>query len=322
MKHSEALINKEVNEVVDRFGREAVESIILTGSFARGENSANSDMEFLTVLKPRFLKGINKPLGLEKENISIGVTSRRYLARFKPLIFTVETKYFGKVLWGDDAILESIPEYTFDDIEPLDGFVLLNNRIVEQMKVKARIDRGETISKYDIDKGYLQAMNSILAVKRRYKGTYPEKREAIIKLFSEDKELFDTVQGLLPRIEEALADFTNGYTRYYLREEALAKWRELRACIHKIWLYELSLFAIKRNMFSIPGFGTRIKGWIKVLIKPKKIKSIGLLNIMTNFFRTSPQFFIYQSAAHEYFADNPDKAKIARIIEQWEVIVK
>lgn len=319
MKHSEALINKEANAVVDKFGREAVESVILTGSFARGENSANSDIEFLTVLKPRFLKGINK---LEKENISNGVTSRRHLARFKPLIFTVETKYFGKVLWGDHAILESIPDYSFGDIEPLDGFVLLNNRIVEQMKVKVKIDRGETISKYDIDKGYLQAMNSILAVKRRYKGTYPKKREAIIKLFSKDKELSDTVQGLLPRIEEALADFTNGYTRHYSREEALAKWRELRNCIHKIWLYELNLFAAKGNMLYIPGFGDRIKGWIKVLMEPAKIKSIGLLNIMANFFRTSPQFLIYQSAVNEYFSENMDSGRADAIVKQWESVVK
>ena len=130
------------------------------------------------------------------------------------------------------------------------------------------------------------------------------------------------MQGLLPRIEEALADFTNGYARYYSGEEALAKWRELRGCIHKIWLYELSLFAMKRNMFFIPGFGARIKGWIKVLIKPKKIKSIGLLNILANFFRASPQFLIYRFAVNEYFSENMDSSRADAIVKQWESVVK
>ena len=60
----------------------------------------------------------------------------------------------------------------------------------------------------------------------------------------------------------------------------------------------------------------------KVLMNPKKIKSIGFLNIVANFFRTSPQFLIYRDAANLYFSEDMDAEKVDNVIKRWELIVK
>jgi predicted nucleotidyltransferase len=317
MKYNQELIHKETNEIVNRFGREAIESVILTGSFARGENSANSDIEFLTVLKPRFLKGINKPLGLEKENISIGVTSRRHLTRFKPLIFTVETKYFGKVLWGDRRILDYIPNYSYKDIDPADGFVLLNNRIVEQLILYKKIMEGKTIHSYGINKGYIQLVNAYLTVNRRYRSLYCEKKEEFNRLYKAN-------DILKSRINEAFDFLKNPDGQTLIGDEAMRQWWELRECFKVMWGDSTFLGTVPfrgQSLSCIYG-NDIIKGWGKVLLNKKKRALFSFKETVENLFRTSPQFLIYEAAVHEYFSKSPDADNITRIIKRWEVVVK
>ena len=145
-----------------------LEALILIGSFARGEgvvlqSSDNpvflSDIEFWAVAKPDSFNRLRDISGKTRDylrslgvdiKLSIGLTTKKHLKKLKPCIFTVEVKRFGKVLWGDKKVLDNIPDYSKEDIVPLDGFILLNNRIVEQLMLLVDIHRGKEECRYEL----------------------------------------------------------------------------------------------------------------------------------------------------------------------------
>jgi len=365
----------EVNEVINTCAQlivekcvDGLEAVVLIGSFSRGEgivHQANgvlkflSDIEYLAVVKKNTFKRSNVQIdGIEEEiqenmgregidvKVSLGFTTRKHLKRFKPCIFIVETKKFGKVVWGVDAILESIPDYSYDDIEPLDGFVLLNNRIVEQLIVWQKVSSGQSVRYYDIVKGYIQLVNVYLVINRAYKSLYPEKQEeflrtiaAIGKRYDErtrgrideaTKRRGDERKEMLEAINKAFDNLKTNPARELNKEEALMEWRKLKYYFKEIWLYEarnllknddLNLEEAVAKFISIPDFKTRLKGWTKLFLG----KGCSILDIrcsMGDLFRTSPQFLIYQRAARAYFNDTADNGERLAIIKAWETFVK
>ncbi|HQP12982.1 MAG TPA: hypothetical protein PK470_09490, partial [Candidatus Omnitrophota bacterium] len=144
--------------------KEGVLSVVLIGSFARGEELWSesdghrrllSDVEAMVVVEEEKLLDRNWRKDLEAElkrilpigvigevtgpgagvfEVCVGFTTKRHLRRLKPHIFTLELKKFGKVICGDPSVLDLIPDYTPADLSRLDALVLLCNRIVEQLK--------------------------------------------------------------------------------------------------------------------------------------------------------------------------------------------
>lgn len=325
-----------------------IEAVIMVGSFSRGEEiicnyNGNtkilSDLEFMLVSKPvsfdkmkaicqaqeKEIEGYLKKLGYDLK-VSLGFTTRQHLKRFKPYIFTIETKKFGKVLWGDEKILDLIPNYSFEDIEPIDGFILLNNRIVEQLIIFERIKRGEGVHQYEINKGYIQIANSLLAFHRQYKSLYPEKKEVFSKLFPSIDYLNKKVPGLASKVENALDSLKNAAFEAISHEEFMRRWQELRDYFKEVWIYEACKLANNidtdldhaiNNFLRIPDFKSRLKGWVKMLSRGALKMNILRLN-----FSSSPQFLIYQKAVKAYFSDNAESNQIDKIIKDWESFVK
>lgn len=229
-----------MRELIDRYARDITErlngnldALILVGSHARGEGIEGlSDIEFWAVVKD--LGDAKKP-HLDK-NVYLGFTTRDRLTKLRPYIYTVEVRKFGKVLHGDKNIVSSIPDYSFEDIALVDGFRLLNNRIVEQLILLNRIENGEVVNQYDFDKGYIQLVNSILVLNGRYRSLYAEKLEEFRKLDKIDP-------GLRKKADEAFVSIKLVPLPEIDRDRALEKWLELREYFRMIWSKEKKLFS-------------------------------------------------------------------------------
>ena len=333
----DTLIKTAADSVLKRYSP-FIDALILIGSYARGEEIVRrkeegmpvfvSDLEFMVVVKPEAFpltvdaKAIESELD-RKIEITIGQTTVQHLNRLRPYIFTVELKRFGKVLWGNKGILERIPNYREKDIDPVDAFVLLNNRIVEQLQLRLKIDKGEALDKYLFDKGYVQIVNSFLGFNGRYQCLYPDKLREFSNL--KDREALD----LLPAVKQAFENIKNGKMEKVDKDNCLKRWVALNEAIRKIWLYEarkllkqpqLELGQAIMMLPSIVPIADRIKGWLKLLKQSKASSLKG--EILPNLLKTSPQFLIYQEAVLLYFDEKFDKEKAKKIVEKWEKIVK
>ena len=314
--------NTQTTETIDKYAEiianklgNNLEALILVGSFARGEgltyqNNGKleliSDIEFWAVVKNLLSP---KSIGMEGERVTIGFTTRKHLAKLKPYIFTVEAKKFGKVLWGDKSVLGLIPSYSFEDIEPADGFILLNNRIVEQLILFNKIQNNGSVQQYDFDKGYIQLVNSYLAFNKRYRSLYPEKKEEFFKLYK------DKNTNLAQKVHEAFESLKANSANYMQNNKAIEEWQELRTHYKEIWLCE-SVYV------GLPKVRDRIRGWLKVLGNVNKRRLFSISEVAVNFFRISPQFLIYCDAASLYFSDYIDMVNLEKIVKKWKIIVK
>ncbi len=318
MAHSESAVEKAAQRIIDALGSELIDALVLVGSHAREEAiSGVSDVEFLLVTKPHNRKFVAKAIkenGLSGKKISIGITTQENLKRFRPLIFTIEAKRFGKVLYGDNAVLDLIPAYLSTNIETLDGFILLNNRIVEQLNLWLVIQSKHQINEYEIYKGYVQLANSLLAFNKSYRSLYEDKTREI-KKFAIQPELVTKIDDAVNMIKSVKLKLINS-------DEALKRWEELRSFFKETWLYEAASLLKKKEIpendliekfVSIVRFKDKVRGWIKVL----KVDWSDIPG-----FKTSPQFAIYQQAIKLYFSDTIDPRKAHKIINAWERFVK
>lgn len=336
MQNIKEIINSRKDSILEKLGRENLKALILIGSFARGEGvvcqnngrmTIISDIEFLAVTKPSKFRKIKRLSNIASQDYktSLGFTTEGHLKRLKPYIFTVEAKKFGKVLWGNDKVVDFIPNYSYEDIDSLDGFILLNNRIVEQLILYREIQKDKQIYNYEFNKGYIQIANSILAFNNQYRSLYSEKKEEFKKLFSNIRFLKEKTPDLLPKVEHALDVVRKTEFKTLTKEEGLSEWIKLRKFLKEVWLYEDSLFSIsndnKEELFkkfiSLPDFKSRLKGWLKI-IRNGQFR----LNHLGYIFKTSPQFMIYQKAIKEYFTDEINTNECEKIIKLWENIVK
>lgn len=231
------LISKYSKEIVNKLG-DNLEALILVGSYSREEEIEGlSDIEFWAVVKDL---GKAKKLKFDS-NVSLGLTTRSHLGRLKPYIYTIEVKKFGKVLHGDKDILNFIPDYSYEDIDSIDGFVLLNNRLVELLILLNKIESDQKINQYDFDKGYVQLVNSLLVLNKKYRGIYPEKLEEFRKLNINNVSLRNRIEGAFASIKQHSELPVN-------KNEAMVKWLELREYFRNIWLEEKRL--LKRLIFK------------------------------------------------------------------------
>jgi len=275
------LINRDAKKIVTKLSNN-LEALILVGSYSREEEIEGlSDIEFWAVVKD--LTKANKP-SLDNK-VSLGFTTRRHLEHLKAYIYTLEVKKYGKVVYGDKNILNLIPDYSFGDIAPIDGFILLNNRMMEQLILLNKIEDNQPIKQYDFDKGYIQLVNSLLVLKKQYKGLYPEKLETFRKIYTDD--------ALLSRVELAFVSLDELARTLINKENALKKWIELREYFRKVYL---------DGVETLGGF----RCWMKLLGTGKLMR-----------------LFIYREAATLYFSQGYlDRKKRDSVINQWEKFVK
>jgi len=326
------IVKQALEQIVQRYGN-ALEAVILIGSFARGEEIIRkkkdgsqvivSDLEFLAVVKGGVIPLKIQAPSIEGIDVTIGQATKDQLRKLRPTIFAVDLKKFGKVLWGRLNILDYVPDYTETAIDPVDAFILLNNRIVEQLKLRLKIEAERPFEYYLYDKGYIQIVNSILAFKRKYKCLYPEKYKAFTEL--NDPQ----VVYLSKQVKEAFDNCRKGRPEKIMQSGNVDQWSRLRESMKRVWHWEAKellnnpQLTFKQAVNDFPKIVSkpeRLKGWAK-LLKQKKLSLLGL-GTLKNIMYTSPQFLIYQDAVSLYFVDGFNKEKVERVVSKWEKIVK
>jgi len=191
--------------------RNQLRALISTGSLARDEASflrkGNSwavcgDAEFMIVFEKNAALPAIATLGeirrriendLLQQNIQckidLSAVHPSYFPRLPAHIFTYELKNCGQVIWGDDRILQLIPDWSIEGLSREDAWRLLSNRMIEQLAFIE--DLSNTIAEltprlhYATIKLYLDMATSYLVFARAYEPTY-RGRAARLRIIAEE----------------------------------------------------------------------------------------------------------------------------------------
>lgn len=333
------------------FSEKEIEAIILTGSFSRGEGtvflSSNgsfrpySDIELMIALSTNvdFRRARKKLHLLSKEisqklkdnglffEVTFGGVNRRYLRRSKPQIFTFELQKYGKIIWGDNDILNEMPPLEKKAIPKKDAINLLFNRMLEQLINYERIQRGEDEEKgdaiYHINKGYLDIAGSVLVFEGQYESGYLKRAGVFQDCFKEidfpclDKETKD----LAEKVRKA-AEFKLNPSLQLMDETAIKEnWKDLSDYFRTIWIWESNRYLGMRETdniekliqgyFKKESLMFKFKGWIKLFLHPYLRRGeFSYRRMFRLLFWGSPQNLIYAALTLLYFGvDNLDKVR-------------
>jgi hypothetical protein len=132
------------------------------------------------------------------------------IKRLRPAIFSREMLEHGKLLWGEPAALP-LPRWWQErrvDIPLLDGFRLLNNRIVQQIDARWHYEKFgdvDVLHSYTLQKFWIELATSLSVFLGRYRTSYRERREELTSYFKSNPDfLGDTGRLLVARLSDAI----------------------------------------------------------------------------------------------------------------------
>ncbi len=345
-------LDKSVGLVIDRYPQGVVRAVVLTGSMARGEGSAliddkgvlrvYGDIEMLVVFDDNvdiveqgfILKGLSdKATNKLKEidvlcEVEFGPAPKKYFAQIKPHIFGFELKAHGKVVWGDKDVLDTIEDMNSEDMPREDAWMLLSNRVVEQLlcleKVMGLKDRAEIDGAvyYNHCKIILDIATSILVFTGMYRPSYEQRAELIEEAVNSIDS--DLVRSGLIGFPEKVRRWTEIKLNPALLDEyvkglklerggALSLWKELVPFVKTVWIWETNLLMgcdrvsderrLAEMVLSREGLSKKLKGWARLVLNPKISKNVSFFKHMTgNILRGSPRYLVYISSMLLYFS--------------------
>jgi predicted nucleotidyltransferase len=188
--------------VLKRVGRENVAAVFLCGSFAAMEGSVLlgkgrtlflSDIDLVAVLKS--LESLHEhyprrseigsacesllPDALFAGRIDIGMMLEEDLRRLPPRPGVYDMKVSGRMLYGDKAVLDSIPAYGASEIGGEEAVILVENRMVSLLPacLEAPVDDepARFILLYRIARVYTDMLTSALCLSGSYAPGYAER---------------------------------------------------------------------------------------------------------------------------------------------------
>lgn len=348
-------------------------TVILTGSLARGEGSvvadgselhSLSDMEFLVSLSNgQSCEALIRELARLEEVANKAITSaginckaeftyalHRYYIHAKPSIFVYELKTHGKLVQGDEELLDLIQPFPADDIPRIDAFYLLCNRMVEQLEMFRSFSLSknscpEQAFRYAILKGYVDIATSVLIFNRQFVPSYQGRRN----LFCEPRLFFDNALDAIEmeRLKERVGYWTQiklkptaESLKYRPDEYPLQEWQELASMVSKIWQWELTQLISSQaastehllRQFKRAGqFKQIMRNRIKFLLTALRRKELNLSTV--HFLTGNPRHVLYAEVGSLYRqiamesgplnhgnADGSQKIRqIQRLVHIWEV---
>lgn len=334
-------------ECVSFFGRQ-LRAVIVTGSVARGEASfvrteglweVRGDAEFMVVLEKNVILPLCATLGTLRQRIEkvlhqrtvrctveLSAVHPAYFRQLPPHIFTYELKHCGRVIWGDDRILELIPKFSVDDLSLEDAWRLLCNRLLEVLECMPEPSHEENPTpaklSYRILKLNLDMATSLLVFVRAYAPTYRERQEILRRLADQTAqagkypfELVGFADHVANCTDEKLAPPWNTHPPLDL------SWRDAICTAHSLWRWELDrLVGIKeplsdRKLFDqwmrAQPLGARIRGWAYVLRARGWYKSYREWpHWLRLCWKASPRYCVYRAACELLFQSfDPDSAR-------------
>ncbi|HXM97464.1 MAG TPA: hypothetical protein VN982_03220 [Candidatus Dormibacteraeota bacterium] len=333
----QAICDSALLECKNAFKNE-LRALISTGSLARDEASflrkENSwavcgDAEFMVV----FEKSAALPAGavireiqhriecdLLQRNIQckidLSAVHPGYFQSLPAHIFSYELKHCGRVIAGDNTILQSIPDYSAENLSLEDAWRLLCNRLVEMLECAAELSgenkRHSAMLRYKILKLYLDMGTSFLVFVHAYVPTYSRRRDVLLRLSGQR-----TTPGANPFELGSFANLVAECTAQKLVPGAASElsidlsWHAAIQAAHALWRWELAqLVGAKTELtdlelfnkwISLQPFRKRVRGWLYVLRACGWQQSYLVLRRWLSLRKASPRHWVYFIAIRMLF---------------------
>lgn len=334
-----SIICRETVRCSVKHGGPELRAIILTGSMARSEGTYISqdggvrvmgDAEFVLVFRDRAsvpsaerMSGIHNDIenSLAAQGISCAVglsaVPPSFLAESRSHVFAYELRTWGKVIWGEPAILELMPAFRPADIPLEDAWRLLQNRMVEMLQFSDDFEdsRAELSAEmhYRTVKLYLDMATSFLLFVGAYAPSFQQRlgrlREVVSSKCNED---WPFPLDSFVREVESCTDWKLG-RKVGQTSRDMIFWAKAVACAHQLWRWELARLsgasrdARDRDLFTAwmrkQSYQQRLRGWLFVL------RHQGWLHSWRQWprwsrraWQASPRYWIYLAASEFLFA--------------------
>lgn len=344
-----------VAHLTERVGPPVLRAVVLTGSFARGEGTVFArgtrlkvlgDLEFFVVvdgsLDARRLSRACRAWALEASarlhhrgvsaDVEFGPIELDFFARkARPSIFVHDLRQHGKVLWGDERVVERIPPFGTEAIPREDAVWLLFNRIVEQLEAWDRVERVEGDRLLDLAyqrlKLSLDLAGSALAFVGAHVSLYRARPAAFGRLVTETPSLAAVLPPnfALEVARAARAKLDPGeHFGAFLAEPPEDQRQRLRRrmvaavpAVAALLAWELrellgaaagaasvqALPGLLDRLTRAPRLARRLRDWAKLVINPLPAPlPIAHARVARLALATTPRALLYAGAAHAYLA--------------------
>ena len=323
------ICDSAMRECTEAFG-DQLRAVISTGSLARDEASilrhensfvVRGDAEFLVVFKKNgalpataALREIRQRIerNLLQQNIQckidLSAVHPGYFPRLPAHIFSYELKHCGRVIAGDERILETIPDYSPKDLSREDAWRLLCNRLVEMLECAAELSREEKkpsiALRYKIVKLYLDMGASLLVFEKAFVPTYRDRCKALLRLAAEKP-----TNTAFPFDLENFAEFVAECTEQKLSPGASDElstelsWQAAIQSARALWRWELiqmvgaseelSDSELFDRWIGRQPFHKSIRGWLYVARACGWRQSLDVLLRWLKLRKASPRHWIY-----------------------------
>ena len=279
-----------------------LKALVLGGSLARDEATiirteeswvVRGDAEFMLVFEKSTALPTAAALDAVRRRIENDLSQRKikckidlnavhptYSQHLPAHISTYELKHCGRVLVGDHAILQPIPDYSADELSREDAWRLLCNRLIEVLEYTDEFSgepgRSSPELRYRIVKLYLDMATSLLVFVGGYAPSYRERRVAMSRLAARERnaEAFPFELG-------ELADLVATCTAEKLLPQGNDERRDdlsLRSAMqtaHALWRWQLTQLVgtrsarDDRDLFGqwmrVQPSWKRIRGWLYIV---------------------------------------------------------
>ncbi len=330
------LLNRTVQLIEKKTAEDAINSIILTGSFSRGEASIThkdnryslaGDLEFLLVaptgnslsklikkshaLKSSLVKQLSQEFNTPVD-VDLGFVGTDYFqCKIRPSIFNYDLIHNGKVVAGVDLF----PKHTLfanADIPREDALELLMNRAIELMDLKVAGE--EEALNYHYIKIILDMAGSALAFSGNYISSYLKRYEAIKGLVKSDWWQKSTIPAspfletllqastlktsIIPGVDKTnLPDFCG--------ENVIENW------LAQLIINEMSSLAAEESLSTkklldkyvhLEKRGSILRCWAKFILHPTRPPgTIDYFHLAHRIVKSSPRRLIYSAAMKCFF---------------------
>lgn len=312
-----------------------IRSVILTGSFSRGEASLflgengpglAGDIEFLLVSEKSgrlsrersFYESFKSDLSSNVSqsvdtdiDVDIGLVGSDYFYRkLRPSIFVFDLVTYGKTLHGKDYLIDQ--KVKVEDIPQDDALALLMNRAIELL-----ILSDDAISEdylYHLVKILLDMAGSLLAFTGRYCAPYRGRAAALKKLVqSAGVEIPGvSMSGLIELVEHAVKVKLDPSLNAEDEKKLTANDAAIKSCLAQLISWQmrnitgsaddLSIECMFEHYFSREPFKVVAREWIKYCIHPfRSDNSLNICLLPLALLRGSPKSLIYSAAMKCFF---------------------
>jgi hypothetical protein len=331
MQAAKAIIVAESSQLCAAAVHHSARAIVLTGSMSRGEATLKredagwrvlGDATFLLVFDgpvqvrvAELEQEIEQTLlgrGIQCKIVVVTATSAN-LRNMRPHIYAYELRERGIVVWGDKAVLRSIPGFTVADIPKEDGWWLLCNRMIEQLESAVAADGfsdDSTAVRYRIAKLYLAMAACYLLAIEQYGPSYRERVARLNELAASDNPPSTPIS--LQRFSRFVSQCTELKLHGEVASGHFPRWSEAVSDAEMLWRWalgrmlglsaSLSRAELLAELAARQPIFARAKGWVRAAYVSPTTFRRNWLRWARLASSTSPRYLVYGAASELCFA--------------------